>query len=71
MKQIMTNAEKKVYNAIWSYQKKHGYPPTIRDIMQITGHRSSSSVHSLIKNLENKGYIKRNHNSPRAIQILK
>lgn len=39
MKQIMTNAEKKVYDAIWSYQEKHGYPPTIQDIMQITGHR--------------------------------
>lgn len=71
MKQIMTNAEKKVYDAIWSYQEKHGYPPTIRDIMQITGHRSSSSVHSLTKKLENKSYIKHIPNSPKTIQILK
>lgn len=70
MKQI-TNAEKKVYDAICNYQEKHSYPPTVREIMQITGHKSSSSVHSLLKILETKGYIKRNHNSPRAIQILK
>lgn len=71
MKYMMTTPENKVYNAICTYQEKYGYPPTVREIMQITGHKSSSSVHSLIKNLENKGYIKRNHNSPRAIQILK
>lgn len=48
-----------------------GYPPSIRDICHAVGLSSTSSVYENLNKLEAKGYIKRESNKPRAIQILK
>lgn len=47
-----------------------GYPPSIRDIGCSVGLSSTSSVYENLNKLEAKGYIKREPNKPRAIQIL-
>ncbi|BCV25045.1 MAG TPA: transcriptional repressor LexA [Firmicutes bacterium] len=49
--------------------KDHGYPPAVREIGQALGLRSSSTVHMHLKQLEAKGYLKRNSSKPRAIEI--
>ena len=47
-----------------------GYPPTVREICEKVGLKSTSSVHSHLSTLENNGYIRRDPTKPRAIEIM-
>lgn len=47
-----------------------GYPPTVRDICDAVGLKSTSSVHAHLETLEKNGYIKRDPTKPRAIEII-
>ena len=47
-----------------------GYPPTVRDICEAVDLKSTSSVHSHLATLEEKGYIHRDPTKPRAIEIM-
>ncbi|AGL01152.1 transcriptional repressor LexA [Desulfoscipio gibsoniae] len=62
--------EKDVLQAIKDHISRHGYPPTVREIGQVVGLKSSSTVHSYIHKLENKGFIRLDHTKPRAIEVL-
>lgn len=59
---------------ILSYMKDEilhkGYPPTVRDICDAVGLKSTSSVHAHLETLEKNGYIKRDPTKPRAIEII-
>ena len=48
-----------------------GYPPSVREIGEAVGLQSSSTVHSHLTQLEQKGYIRRDPTKPRAIMVLK
>jgi repressor LexA len=47
-----------------------GYPPTVREICEKVGLKSTSSVHSHLSTLENNGFIRRDPTKPRAIEIV-
>lgn len=49
---------------------KKGYPPSVREIGQAVGLSSSSTVHGHLRQLEQKGYIRRDPTKPRAIELL-
>lgn len=59
---------------ILSYMKseiqKKGYPPTVREMCQSLGIKSTSTAHKDLANLERKGYIRKDPSKPRAIEIL-
>ena len=48
---------------------KKGYPPTVREICEKVGLKSTSSVHAHLSTLEKLGYIRRDPTKPRAIEI--
>ncbi len=47
-----------------------GYPPTVREIGEAVGLKSSASVHAHLATLEKNGYIRRDPSKPRAIEIV-
>ena len=49
--------------------KAKGYPPAVREIGQAVGLSSPSTVHSHLTTLEQLGYIKRDQNKPRALEV--
>ncbi len=51
-------------------KKNHSNPMSIREIQEELGISSVSLVHHHIKQLEKKGYLKRNPSNPRDYQIL-
>ncbi len=59
---------------ILDYMKREilekGYPPSVRQICEAVGLKSTSSVHSHLESLEKNGYIKKDATKPRAIEIL-
>ena len=48
---------------------KKGYPPTVREICERVGLRSTSSVHAHLSTMEKNGFIRRDPTKPRAIEI--
>ena len=59
---------------ILSFMKKEirqkGYPPTVREICQALGIKSTSTVHKDIENLVRAGYIIKDPSKPRALNII-
>lgn len=50
--------------------RQKGYPPSVREIGQAVGLSSTSTVHTYLKKLEKKGFIRRDPTKPRAIEVL-
>ena len=59
---------------VLEYLKKQiinkGYPPSVREICDAVGLRSTSSVHAHLETLAKNGYIRRDPTKPRAIEIV-
>ena len=59
---------------ILNYLKKEillrGFPPSVREICEAVGLKSTSSVHAHLESLEKNGYIRKDATKPRAIEIL-
>lgn len=66
----LTEKQQLVFESILLYQRQYGYAPSIREIGEMVGLASTSSVYSHLKMLEEKGYIARKVEAPRAIAIL-
>ncbi|MDI9513670.1 MAG: transcriptional repressor LexA [Clostridiaceae bacterium] len=47
-----------------------GYPPSVREICQAVGFKSTSTVHAYLKKLEEEGLIEKDATKPRALRIL-
>ena len=49
---------------------KNGYPPTVREIGEAAHLSSPATIHFHLSKLEEKGYIKKNDNKNRTLEIL-
>ena len=67
-KQPLTEKQTEVYNFLVK-QMSEGLPPTVREIGQATGIKSTSTVHAYLSALEEKGYITRDAKNSRAIKL--
>ena len=70
MTENLTEKEKQVLTFIKHNVMSKGYPPSVREIGQSVGLSSSSTVHSYLKKLENKGYLRRDPNKTRAMEVV-
>lgn len=61
--------QKKILDFIRDHTDTKGYPPTVREIGEAVGLRSSSTVHSHLKSLETGGHIRRDPSLTRAIRL--
>ena len=66
----LTARQKQILDYIQNYFREKGYPPSVREICAATNLRSTATVHSYLVQLEEKGYIKRDPQKPRAIEII-
>lgn len=60
-----------ILEAIRSYTKEYGYPPSVREIGQLVGLSSSSTVQAHLRSLEKKGLIRRDPTKPRTLIMRK
>lgn len=66
----LSNPQQAIYDYIKSFQETHGYPPSVREICNAVGLRSTSTVHGHLERLEKKGLIRRDPTKPRAIELV-
>ena len=67
---MLNPREQAVLQVIIDNVKAKGYPPSVREIGEAVGLSSSSTVHSYLKRLEQKGYLRRDPTKPRAIEVI-
>ncbi len=66
----LTARQRKVLLVIRDSVDQRGYPPSLREIGEAVGLTSPSSVAHQLKMLERKGYLRRDPNRPRAIEVV-
>ncbi len=66
----LTPRQRRVLEFIRSSIESRGYPPSIREIGHSVGLTSSSSVAHQLKALETKGFLRRDPNRPRALEVF-
>ena len=62
--------EQKVYNYIVNSVKNNGFAPSVRDIMNDLGYKSTSTVHMYLNRLDTLGYIRKEDGKSRAISVV-
>ncbi len=66
----LTARQKRILTFLRDAIEQRGYPPSIREIGEAVGLASSSSVAHQLRVLEQKGFIKRDPNRPRALEVF-
>jgi repressor LexA len=65
----LTARQRAILDAIRDSVEQRGYPPSIREICDAAGLASTSSVAHQLRALERKGYLRRDPNRPRAVDV--
>jgi repressor LexA len=66
----LTLRQRRILEMIKDTVERRGYPPSIREMGDAVGLASSSSVAHQLKMLETKGFLRRDPNRPRALEVL-
>ena len=66
----LTPRQQRVLTVIKDSIERRGYPPSMREIGELVGLTSSSSVAHQLRVLEEKGYLKRDPHRPRALSVF-
>ena len=65
----LTARQRMILTIIRESVERRGYPPSMREICDAAGLASTSSVSHQLTVLEQKGYIRRDPNRPRALEV--
>ncbi|MBA3655383.1 MAG: transcriptional repressor LexA [Actinobacteria bacterium] len=65
----LTGKRREILEFIDSQLRTRGFPPSVREIGEAVGLTSSSTVHSHLATLQRQGYLRRDPDKPRAIEV--
>ncbi|MEA2202845.1 MAG: repressor LexA [Solirubrobacteraceae bacterium] len=65
----LTRRQQAILDVIRDSVERRGYPPSIREICESAGLASTSSVAHQLSMLERKGFLRRDPNRPRAVDV--
>ncbi|MEA2827924.1 MAG: repressor LexA [Actinomycetota bacterium] len=65
----LTERQRGILDCIVSHTREHGYPPSVREIGEVVGLNSTSTVHAHLATLQRLGYLRRDPTKPRAIEV--
>ncbi len=68
---MITKRQKQVLDFIKQYTKENRYSPSLEEMAEHLDVKSVSTVHEHLQNLENGGYLHKENNQPRSIEIVK
>src|SRR5689334_22481499 len=66
----LTVRQRRVLEVIRNSVDRRGYPPSLREIGEAVGLTSPSSVAHQLSALERKGFLRRDPNRPRAMEVV-
>lgn len=66
----LSTRQREILQLIRAKVAERGYPPSVREIGEVLGLRSPSTVHSHLSSLVRAGYLRRDPSKPRAIEVV-
>jgi hypothetical protein len=67
---VLYKKERELLEFLAQFQKQYGYSPTLVEMAKGTGHKSVSTIHTIIRNLVEKGYIQKVDGNARVLRII-
>lgn len=66
---VLYRKERELLEYLAQFQRQFGYSPTLAEMAKATGHKSVSTVHTIIRSLVDKGYIQKVDGNARVLKI--
>lgn len=66
----LTKRQKEILDYLRSYAARHGYAPTLAEVGRRFRLGSLATVHKHLESLETKGFIRRERNRSRSVEVL-
>ena len=66
----LTRRQRQILTYLADYIEEHQYAPSFEEIAAHFSFSSLATVHEHLTNLEQKGFIRRNHNESRALELV-
>ncbi|WP_096201875.1 hypothetical protein [Bacillus sp. FJAT-45350] len=67
----LTKRQTDILLVITEFIREHNYAPSTREVGELAGLRSSSTVHGHMEQLRRKGYLDWVESKPRTMRVLK
>lgn len=67
----LTPRQQNILDFVYEFQQQNGYPPSIREIGEFFGIRSTNGVSDHLRALERKGFLSRNGHLSRSLQVVR
>lgn len=68
--QELTDRQHEILRFIVNFAKRHGFPPTVREIGEFMGSKNPTAAVSTLRALERKGFIQRTPTVSRGLKII-
>jgi repressor LexA len=66
----LTKRQKQILDYVESFIEVNGYSPSFEEIASSFGYSSLATVHEHLSNLERKGYLRKNYNKSRSLELV-
>jgi repressor LexA len=66
----LTKRQREILDYIESFLENYGYSPSFEEIARFFGYSSLATVHEHLSNLERKGYLRKNYNKSRSLELM-
>lgn len=67
----MSDAQQKVLDALRSFIARHGYSPTISELMTATGSKSRNNIHGCLISLRDAGIVTWQNGAYRTLRLVR
>jgi repressor LexA len=66
----LTKRQREILDYVESFLENYGYSPSFEEIAKFFGYSSLATVHEHLSNLERKGYLRKNYNKSRSLELV-
>jgi repressor LexA len=66
----LTKRQREILDYVESFLENYGYSPSFEEIARYFGYSSLATVHEHLSNLERKGFLRKNYNKSRSLELV-
>lgn len=66
----LTKRQRQILDFVQSFVEVNGYSPSYEEIAENFGYSSLATVHEHLTNLERKGFLRKNYNKSRSLEVV-
>jgi repressor LexA len=67
----LTKKQRQILDYVDSFVESNGYSPSYEEIAEHFGYNSLATVHEHLTNLEQKGFLRKNYNKSRSLEVVR